>query len=126
MGTKEFRSLEERRAYYRLLRYLVGKELSVTYKEDQARPLPPRLNLTRRSNVEWHSPFNFITSRQSATLAFKDVPFFVPVFRIGFDQLDSRQCSALWAYRAARSRRRYRWGQCIQVISHTTQLARAA
>ena len=37
-----------------------------------------------------HSPFNHITSRQSATLAFKDVPFLVPVFRVGFDQLDSR------------------------------------
>jgi hypothetical protein len=40
-GQKSFK--EERRAYYRLLRYLVGKELSVTYKEDQARPLPPRI-----------------------------------------------------------------------------------
>ena len=37
--------------------------------------------------IERHSPFNFITSRQSATLAFKDVPFFVPVFRIGSTNL---------------------------------------
>ena len=63
--------------------------------------------------------FNHITSRQSATLAFKDMPFLVPVFRIGFDQLDSRQCPALWAHRDARSWRR-RWGQYIRSISHAT------
>ena len=39
MRTKDFRSLDEKRAYYRLLRHL----LSETYKKDQARPLPPRI-----------------------------------------------------------------------------------
>jgi hypothetical protein len=55
METKEFRSLEERRAYYRLLRYLVGKELSVTYKEDQARPLPRRITDLLKK-FEHHEP----------------------------------------------------------------------
>jgi hypothetical protein len=43
MRTKALATSEERRAYYRLLRYLVGKKLSATYKEDQARPLPTRM-----------------------------------------------------------------------------------
>jgi len=43
MRTKDFQSSDEKRAYYRLLRYLVGKELQASYKEDQARPLPPRM-----------------------------------------------------------------------------------
>jgi hypothetical protein len=43
MRTKDFRSLEEKRAYYRLLRHLLSERLQVSYKEDQARPLPSRM-----------------------------------------------------------------------------------
>jgi hypothetical protein len=43
MRIKEFRSPKEKRGYYRLLRYLLSNELEATYKEDQARPLPPRI-----------------------------------------------------------------------------------
>ena len=43
MRTKDFRSLEEKRAYYRLLRHLLSEKLQASYKEDQARPLPPRM-----------------------------------------------------------------------------------
>ena len=43
MRTKDFRSLEEKRTYYRLLRHLLSEKLQVSYKEDQARPLPPRM-----------------------------------------------------------------------------------
>ena len=41
--TKNLRSAEEKRAYYRLLRHLLSNELQVSSKEDQARPLPPRI-----------------------------------------------------------------------------------
>ena len=41
--TKDLRSAQEKRAYYRLLRHLLGNELQVSYKEDQARPLPPQM-----------------------------------------------------------------------------------
>ena len=41
--TKEFQSLEEKRAYYRLLRHLLSEKLQGSYKEDQARPLPARM-----------------------------------------------------------------------------------
>ena len=43
MQKKEFVSLEEKRAYYRLLRHLVSTKLQAAYKEDQARLLPPRI-----------------------------------------------------------------------------------
>ena len=43
MRTKDFRSLDEKRAYYRLLRHLLSERLRATYKKDQARPLPPRM-----------------------------------------------------------------------------------
>lgn len=43
MRTKDFRSLEEKRAYYRLLRHLLSEKLRASYMEDQARPLPPRM-----------------------------------------------------------------------------------
>jgi hypothetical protein len=43
MRTKDFRSLDEKRAYYRLLRHLLSEKLQASYKEDQARPLPPRM-----------------------------------------------------------------------------------
>ena len=41
--TKDLRSAKEKRAYYRLLRHLLGNELQISYKEDQARPLPPQM-----------------------------------------------------------------------------------
>ena len=40
MRTKDFRSLEEKRV---LLRHLLSERLQVSYKEDQARPLPSRM-----------------------------------------------------------------------------------
>ena len=39
MWTKDHQASEEKRAYYRLLRYLVSNELKASYSEDQARPL---------------------------------------------------------------------------------------
>ena len=36
-------SAEEKRAYFRLLRHLLSEKLQGSYKEDQARPLPPRI-----------------------------------------------------------------------------------
>ena len=38
----DLRLSQEKRAYYRLLRHLLSGELQ-TFKEDQARPLPPRI-----------------------------------------------------------------------------------
>jgi hypothetical protein len=43
LRTKDFRSLDEKRAYYRLLRHLLSEKLQASYKEDQARPLPPKI-----------------------------------------------------------------------------------
>jgi hypothetical protein len=43
MRTKDFQSLDEKRAYYRLLRHLLSERLQATYKKDQARPLPSRI-----------------------------------------------------------------------------------
>ena len=43
MRTKDPRSSDEKRAYYRLLRHLLSDRLQASYKEDQARPLPPRM-----------------------------------------------------------------------------------
>jgi hypothetical protein len=40
---KDFPSLEEKRAYYRLLRHLLSQKLQASYKEDQTRPLPSRI-----------------------------------------------------------------------------------
>ena len=42
MRKNDLRASQEKRAYYRLLRHLLSDELQ-TYKEDQARPLPPRI-----------------------------------------------------------------------------------
>jgi len=39
MPTKGLQASEEKRAYFRLLRYLVSNELQARYKEDQVRPL---------------------------------------------------------------------------------------
>jgi len=39
MRTKDLQASEEKRAYYRLLRYLVSNEHQVSFGEDQARPL---------------------------------------------------------------------------------------
>ena len=43
MRTNDNRRLNEKRAYYRLLRQLLSEKLEMSYREDQARPLPPRL-----------------------------------------------------------------------------------
>ena len=42
MQTKDLQASEEKRAYFRLLRYLVTDELQAYYREEQARPLQPR------------------------------------------------------------------------------------
>jgi len=39
MQTKDVQVSEEKRAYYRLLRYLVSNELQIIYNGDQAQPL---------------------------------------------------------------------------------------
>ena len=36
-------SSDEKRTYFRLLRHLLGEKLQASFKEDQARPLPPRM-----------------------------------------------------------------------------------
>jgi len=38
MQTKDLQASEEKRAYFRLLRYLVTDELQAYYREEQARP----------------------------------------------------------------------------------------
>jgi len=43
MPSKEFQLREERRAYYRLLRYLLNEEVRSFYTEEQE-PLPPRMS----------------------------------------------------------------------------------
>jgi hypothetical protein len=40
MQTKDVQASEEKRAYYRLLRYLVSGELQTFHNEDQAQLLP--------------------------------------------------------------------------------------
>jgi hypothetical protein len=42
MRPKDFRSADEKRAYYRLLRHLLSEKLQASYQEDMARPVPPR------------------------------------------------------------------------------------
>ena len=39
----DFRSSDEKRAYFRLLRHLLSEKLQASFKEDQARSLPPRM-----------------------------------------------------------------------------------
>jgi hypothetical protein len=39
----DFRSSDEKRAYFRLLRHLLSEKLQASFKEDQARPLPRRM-----------------------------------------------------------------------------------
>jgi len=39
----DFKSSDEKRAYFRLLRHLLSEKLRTSYGEDQARPLPPRM-----------------------------------------------------------------------------------
>jgi len=39
----DFKSSEEKRAYFRLLRHLLSQKLQASFKEDQARPLPSRM-----------------------------------------------------------------------------------
>jgi hypothetical protein len=39
MPTKGLQASEEKRAYYRLLRYLVSNKLQSRYREDRTRPL---------------------------------------------------------------------------------------
>ena len=43
MQTKDLQASEEKRAYFRLLRYLVTNERQASDREDHARPLQPRI-----------------------------------------------------------------------------------
>jgi hypothetical protein len=52
MRTKDLQASDEKRAYYRLLRYLVSNELEASDREDQARPL----ELTDLLNLEHREP----------------------------------------------------------------------
>ena len=38
-----FRSSDEKRAFFRLLRHLLSEKLQTSYREDQARPLSPQM-----------------------------------------------------------------------------------
>ena len=55
MRADDNRALNEKRAYYRLLRHLLSEKLEASYKEDQARPLPPRLTDLLKS-IEYRKP----------------------------------------------------------------------
>jgi predicted RNA-binding Zn ribbon-like protein len=54
MRTKDHQASEEKRAYFRLLRYLVSNELQGSCSEDQARPLQLTDFL---KELEHHEPF---------------------------------------------------------------------
>jgi len=54
MRTKDLQVSEEKRAYYRLLRYLVSNELQSSDREDQRRPLQ-LTDLLKQ--LEHHEPF---------------------------------------------------------------------
>jgi hypothetical protein len=43
MRTKDLQASDEKRAYYRLLRYLVSDEIQACYAEGQTRPLQPQI-----------------------------------------------------------------------------------
>lgn len=43
MPTRATRESNERRAYYRLLRYLLSEEVQASYGHDDEKPLPPRM-----------------------------------------------------------------------------------
>jgi hypothetical protein len=53
MRTKDIQGSEEKRAYFRLLRYLVSNELQASCREDQAQSLQPT-DLLRE--LEHHEP----------------------------------------------------------------------
>jgi len=52
MRTKDLQASDEKRSYYRLLRYLVSNDLEDSYSEDQARCL----ELADILNLEHHEP----------------------------------------------------------------------
>jgi len=52
MRAKDLQASDEKRAYYRLLRYLVSNELVASYRENQTRPL----ELTDLLNLEHYEP----------------------------------------------------------------------
>ena len=52
MRTKDLQASDEKRAYYRLLRYLVSDELVASYRENEARPL----ELTDLLDLEHYEP----------------------------------------------------------------------
>lgn len=43
MATRDFRASNERKAYFRLLRYLLSEEVHAAFEEEQAKPLTPRM-----------------------------------------------------------------------------------
>jgi len=52
MRTKDLQASDEKRAYYRLLRYLVSNELVASYRENEARPL----ELTDLLDIDHYEP----------------------------------------------------------------------
>jgi hypothetical protein len=43
MPSRAIRESNEKRAYYRLLRYLLSEEVEASYGHDEERPLPPEM-----------------------------------------------------------------------------------
>ncbi|MGA7518770.1 MAG: hypothetical protein WB721_06235, partial [Pseudolabrys sp.] len=56
MRTKDLQASDEKRAYYRLLRYLVSDELHTCYEDGQGRPLQPQITDFLKVS-ERHEPF---------------------------------------------------------------------
>jgi hypothetical protein len=56
MQTNEIRASNKKRAYHRLLRGFLSERLEASYKENQARPLPPRLRDLLKK-FEYRSPY---------------------------------------------------------------------
>jgi hypothetical protein len=52
MQTKDLQASEEKRAYLRLLRYLVGNEHDTFDREDQARSLQSRIGFLKQEHYE--------------------------------------------------------------------------
>jgi hypothetical protein len=57
MQTKDLQASEEKRAYFRLLRYLVTNDFQASHREEQARPLQPRItDFLKQFEFEHYEP----------------------------------------------------------------------
>jgi hypothetical protein len=57
MQTKDLQASEEKRAYFRLLRYLVTNDFQASDREEQARPLQPRItDFLKQFEFEHYEP----------------------------------------------------------------------